>query len=304
MSEEYHIPVLLHESIDALITDPAGIYVDATFGGGGHSREILKRLDERGRLIAFDQDPDSVHNSIKDERFRLAQENFRHMKKFLRLYNAVKVNGILADLGVSSHQFDVAERGFSTRYEAMLDMRMNTAQKISAKDILNTYSQKQLQEMFSRYGELRNARQLSEAIVQSRETLYAAKGISTTHELMQILRTVAKGEMHKYSAQVFQAIRIEVNDEMQALTEMLESAADVLKPGGRLVVISYHSLEDRMVKNVFKTGRTDGTVQEDMKGNKEKHFNIISKKPLEAGADEKHKNSRSRSAKMRVAERI
>jgi 16S rRNA (cytosine1402-N4)-methyltransferase len=300
MSKTYHIPVLLHQSIDALIKNRAGVYVDVTFGGGGHSREILKRLNSAGKLFAFDQDKDAIQNKINDARFILIEENFRHIKKFLRLYSMQKVDGILADLGVSSHQFDEAARGFSTRFNAQLDMRMNAAQKITAQHIINHYSAKQLQEMFSKYGEIRNARQLSEVIVNSRNTA----GIQSTTELMEIVKTVVKGELHKYAAQVFQAVRIEVNDEIHALKEMLESTVSSLLPGGRLVVISYHSLEDRMVKNLMKTGNIEGKLREDLKGNKEKYFEIITKKPVKPDDAEKRNNPRSRSAKMRVAEKI
>ncbi|MBC8048332.1 MAG: 16S rRNA (cytosine(1402)-N(4))-methyltransferase RsmH [Fimbriimonadaceae bacterium] len=296
MSNTYHIPVLLHQSIDALIKDENGIYVDATFGGGGHSKEILNRLNKEGKLFAFDQDKDATGNKIEDERFILIEENFRYLKKFLRLHAIQKVDGILADLGVSSHQFDKAERGFSTRFDADLDMRMNAAQKISAKDVINNYNRKQLQEIFSRYGEIRNSKQLSEAIADNRTAIK----INTTSDLKEIIKSVVKGELNKYLAQVFQAIRIEVNDEMNALKEMLQSTIDVLKPGGRLVVISYHSLEDRIVKNILKTGNTEGEIKEDIKGNKEKYFNIITKKPIEPDDNEIKTNTRSRSARMRV----
>lgn len=300
MSNAYHIPVLLHQSIHALIKNKSGIYVDVTFGGGGHSREILNQLNKEGKLFAFDQDGDAIKNKIDDERFYLINENFRYIKKFLRLHGIKTVDGILADLGVSSHQFDEAERGFSVRFDAELDMRMNTAQKISAKNILNSYDAKQLQQIFSSYGEIRNARQLSEAIVSSRKNF----PINSTNDLKEIIKTVVKGELNKYLAQVFQAIRIEVNDEMHALKEMLESTKDILKPGGRLVVISYHSLEDRIVKNVMKTGNAEGEIQEDIKGNKEKYFNSITKKPIEPEDAEIKMNTRSRSAKMRVAEKL
>lgn len=300
MSNAYHIPVLLHQSIHALIKNKSGVYVDVTFGGGGHSREILHQLNNDGKLFAFDQDADALKNKIEDARFFLINENFRYIKKFLRLHGIKEVDGILADLGVSSHQFDEAERGFSVRFDAELDMRMNTSQKISAKNILNSYDAKQLQQIFSSYGEIRNAKQLSEAIVSSRKNF----PINSTNDLKEIIKTVVKGELNKYSAQVFQAIRIEVNDEMQALKEMLESAKDILKTGGRLVVISYHSLEDRIVKNMMKTGNADGEMQEDIKGNKEKYFNIITKKPIEPEDAEIKINTRSRSAKMRVAEKL
>ncbi|MFN0275017.1 MAG: 16S rRNA (cytosine(1402)-N(4))-methyltransferase RsmH [Chitinophagales bacterium] len=300
MSNTYHIPVLLHQSIDALLKNENGIYVDVTFGGGGHSREILKRLSTQGKLFAFDQDTDAVENKINDARFQLIGENFRYIRKFLRLHGIQKVDGILADLGVSSHQFDEAQRGFSTRFDAQLDMRMNTSQKISAKDIINSYSEKQLQEIFSRYGEIRNAKQLSETIVKNR----MAGEIRTTGHLKEIIITVVKGELNKYLAQVFQAIRIGVNDEMNALKEMLEASKEVLKPGGRLVVISYHSLEDRIVKNLIKTGNTEGVIEEDFKGNKKKYFQIMTKKPIEPDDTEIKNNPRSRSAKMRIAEKI
>lgn len=302
MNNKYHIPVLLHQSIHALITNTSGIYVDATFGGGGHSKELLKQLDTHAKLFAFDQDQDALSNTIEDSRFTLINQNFRHIKKFLRLYGYQQVDGILADLGVSSHQFDIPERGFSLRFQSTLDMRMDQSQKTSAKDILNNYSQKQLQELFSKYGEIRNSKQLSEAIIEKRILL--PKGILTTDELIEIIKSVAKGELNKYQAQVFQAIRIEVNQELDALKELLKASLELLKPGGRIVVISYHSLEDRMVKHFLKTGNTEGEVQEDFKGNKKKYFEIISKKPVEPDKTEITKNTRSRSAKMRIAQKI
>ncbi|MBC8172739.1 MAG: 16S rRNA (cytosine(1402)-N(4))-methyltransferase RsmH, partial [Chitinophagales bacterium] len=276
MSKPYHIPVLLHQSIQSLITNPSGIYVDATFGGGGHSREILNRLKPDAKLFAFDQDKDAGQNKIDDTRFHFIPHNFRYIQKFLRMAEIREVDGILADLGVSSHQFDEAERGFSIRNNAPLDMRMDNKTEVSAKTVVNQYSEEQLQHMFSAHAELRNAKQLAHAIVEQRKV----NAIETTFDLLRIAEKVMKGERHKYAAQVFQAIRIEVNDEMGALKEMLLSANQLLKPGGRLVVISYHSLEDRIVKNIIKTGNAEGIEEEDIMGRKKKYFINITKKPV------------------------
>lgn len=300
MSDAYHIPVLLHESIEALTIKPEGVYVDLTFGGGGHSREIIKHLNAKGKLIAFDQDADAQKNAIADERFLLFPNNFRHFKKFLRIAGITKVDGILADLGISSYQIDQPERGFSIRSNATLDMRMNNSAAITAEEIINTYSEKQLVEIFSKYGEIRNAKQLANAIFNTR----IQQPIKSTLQLVDVAKTVVKGEVPRYLAQLFQAIRIEVNDEMRALEEMLESVYDVLAPNGKLVVISYHSLEDRIVKHVMKTGNVRGEIITDLKGVGKKYFQIITKKPIEASEDEVKKNPRARSAKMRVAEKI
>lgn len=300
MSETYHIPVLLHESINALSIKPNGIYVDLTFGGGGHSKAILEQLNNDGKLFAFDQDPDAHKNAFADKRFFLWPENFRHFKKFLRVSGVAQVDGILADLGISSFQIDEPERGFSIRSNAQLDMRMDNTSTLTAFEVVNQYSEKQLVDVLSRYGEVRNAKQLTAAIIESRKI----NPIATTQQLVQLAKGVAKGELHRYLAQLFQAIRIEVNDEMGALKDMLETAYSVLKPGGRLVVISYHSLEDRIVKHVMKTGNAAGEEIADLKGVKNKYYKIISKKPIEPGDEEVKKNSRARSAKMRVAEKI
>lgn len=300
MSDAYHIPVLLHESIEALTIKPDGVYVDLTFGGGGHSREIIKHLNANGKLIAFDQDADAQKNAIADERFLLFPNNFRYFKKFLRIAGITEVNGILADLGISSYQIDQPERGFSIRSNATLDMRMNNSAAVTAEEIINTYSEKQLVEIFSKYGEIRNAKQLANAIFNAR----IQQPIKSTMQLVDVAKTVVKGEVPRYLAQLFQAIRIEVNDEMRALEEMLESVYDVLAPHGKLVVISYHSLEDRIVKHVMKTGNVRGEIITDLKGVGKKYFQIITKKPIEASEEEVKKNPRARSAKMRVAEKI
>ncbi|MBK8488508.1 MAG: 16S rRNA (cytosine(1402)-N(4))-methyltransferase RsmH [Chitinophagales bacterium] len=300
MSDAYHIPVLLHESIEALTIKPDGVYVDLTFGGGGHSREIIKHLNAKGKLVAFDQDADAQKNAIADERFLLFPNNFRHFKKFLRIAGITQVDGILADLGISSYQIDQPERGFSIRSNATLDMRMNNSAAVTAEEIINTYSEKQLVEIFSKYGEIRNAKQLANTIFNAR----IQQPIKSTMQLVDVAKTVVKGEVPRYLAQLFQAIRIEVNDEMRALEEMLESVYDVLAPNGKLVVISYHSLEDRIVKHVMKTGNVRGEIITDLKGVGKKYFQIITKKPIEASEDEVKKNPRARSAKMRVAEKI
>ncbi len=305
MSSAYHIPVLLHTSIQALITDPNGIYVDVTFGGGGHSAAIVKQLGPQGHLYCFDQDPDAQKNFINAfsaTNATFIPQNFRYMQKFLRVQGVSKVHGILADLGVSSHQFDEGARGFSIRFDGPLDMRMSQQGSISAADIINTYSAAQLQDIFGRYGEVRNARQLAHAIVEARTTL--SDGITTTAQLREIALRVVKGEKNTYLAQLFQAIRIAVNDEMTALQEMLESAADILLPGGRLVVISYHSLEDRMVKNVMRTGKIEGEPEEDIRGRKNIPYTLVNRKPILPDAEEIATNPRARSAKLRVAEKI
>ena len=295
----YHTSVLLHESIDGLNIQPDGVYVDATFGGGGHSKEILKRLGKKGKLIAFDQDEDAQRNAIDDKRFTLVQANFRELKRFLRLHEAIPVDGILADLGVSSWQFDTAERGFSFRYEGPLDMRMNRHTEKSAKDVLNEYSADDLQKLLSEYGEVRNAKTLANSIVNARAT----KFFESIADLKSILEQCRIGEEHKYYAQVFQAVRIEVNDELGALKDFLQQCCGVLKPNGRLSVITFHSLEDRLVKNYMKHGTFDDEPVKDFFGNYEKKFKVITKKPIEASKEEQKQNSRSRSAKLRVAEK-
>ena len=296
----YHTSVLLHESIEGLNIQPAGVYVDATFGGGGHSKEILKQLNQEGKLLGLDQDEDVQRNSIKDDRFTIVQANFRDLKRFLRLHNALPVDGILADLGVSSWQFDTAERGFSYRFDGPLDMRMNKQGDKTAADVLNEMSVDDLQKMFSMYGELRNAKTFASAIVEVR----AQKEFETIADLLSVCEANRIGEKHKYLAQVFQSLRIEVNDELGALKNLLEQSAEVLKPGGRLAVITFHSLEDRLVKNYMKHGSFADEPVKDFFGNIERKFKSITKKPIEATDSEQRENSRSRSAKLRVAERI
>ncbi|HLP52362.1 MAG TPA: 16S rRNA (cytosine(1402)-N(4))-methyltransferase RsmH [Chitinophagales bacterium] len=297
---KYHTSVLLHESIDGLNIQPGGIYVDATFGGGGHSKEILNKLDADARLIGFDQDEDAARNAPDDDRFTLVQANFRELKRFLRLHGALPVDGILADLGVSSWQFDTAERGFSYRFDGPLDMRMNKQGEKTAAEVLNTYSTEALQKMFGEYGEVRNSKTLANAIVQIREQ----KEFETIADLLTICEANRIGEKHKYLAQVFQAIRIEVNDELGALKSLLEQSYEVLASGGRLSVITFHSLEDRLVKNYMKHGSFEDEPEKDFFGNIKRKFKLITKKPVEATDKEQKENSRSRSAKLRVAEKI
>lgn len=296
----YHIPVLLNESVDALNVKPDGVYVDATFGGGGHSRRILECLGENGRLYSFDQDEDAAKNVVDDKRFTFIQQNFRYMKNFVQLYCGGKVDGILADLGVSSYQFDTPEKGFSIRYNGRLDMRMNQNSAVDAANIVNTYDVSSLASVFSRYGELKNAMSIANAISMSREI----KPIETTDELKSaVARFLPKGSENKVLAQIFQALRIEVNEEMKVLEVFLNQCADVLNPGGRLVVLSYHSLEDRLVKNFMKTGNADGNLEKDFFGNQLTPYKLITSKPIVPSDDEIQRNSRARSAKLRVAER-
>ena len=296
----YHNPVLLKECISGLKIIPSGIYVDVTFGGGGHSLEMMKHLQD-GRLIAFDQDLDAFQNAIDDERFTLVNHNFQFLKNFLRLHNASQVNCILADLGVSSHQFDIPERGFSTRFDAPLDMRMNQNQPITAADIVNTYSEEELQRLFKDYGEIKNHRCFSKAIIETRES----NPITTTEQLIQSTKKCyPQHKRNKFLAQVFQALRIEVNDEMQTLRTMLEQAKDALLPGGRLVVMSYHSLEDRLVKNFIKSGNFEGKINKDFFGNPIVDFKSITRKPIVPNEEEISINNRARSAKLRIAEKL
>lgn len=296
----YHTPVLLNQCIEGLDIKPGGIYVDATFGGGGHARAILEKLDS-GRLIAFDQDTDANANIPSDERMLLINQNFRFMINFLRLHHAVPVDGILADLGISSHQIDVAERGFSSRFEGNLDMRMNRGQGLSASDIVNTWSFDQLARMFRRYGELKNAGQIAKALVSARET----SEIKTTTDLANAVQHCFQAnKRHKGLAMVFQALRITVNDELKALEEFLGQTVTALKPGGRLVVIAYHSLEDRLVKNMIKTGNTEGKLEKDFYGNSLTSFKPLTNKPVVPDENEVAENNRARSAKLRIAEKI
>lgn len=293
----YHNPVLLHESIDALDIKEDGIYIDVTFGGGGHSREILKRLGKNGKLFAFDQDEDAIKNKIEDDRFVLIEENFRYISRFLKFYGVRKVDGVLADLGVSSHQFDEAERGFSIRFDGELDMRMNQNAKVSAKDVVNEYEEKELADILFLYGELRNSRAIARTIVEEREK----ETIETSFQLKQALkRFLPKAREHKILAQIFQAIRIEVNEELEVLKEFLNQIPGLLNPDGRLSVISYHSLEDRLVKRFIRTGLFSGEPEKDFFGNIQvplmKVGKLIVPTPQEINI-----NNRARSAKLRVA---
>jgi 16S rRNA (cytosine1402-N4)-methyltransferase len=298
----YHQPVLLQESVVGLAIRPDGIYVDMTFGGGGHSKAILEKLDT-GRLYAFDQDADAVVNAeqIQHPGFTLIESNFRHAKRYLKLHGVKQVDGILADLGISSHQIDAAERGFSTRFQAELDMRMDQSSPLSAKTVVNTYSEEQLHKIFGMYGEVKNAKTLAGAIVKAR----FSAAINSVNDLKGVLNKFApRGRENKYYAQVFQALRIEVNQELQALEEMLLQTIDLLKPGGRLVVLSYHSLEDRLVKNFVQKGKFSGEAEKDFFGNVLVPFRQVTKKPVEASEEEIAINNRARSAKLRIAERI
>lgn len=301
MENNYHVPVLLQECIDGLAIKPDGVYVDVTFGGGGHSREILKHLNDKGVLIAFDQDPDAQRNKIDDPRFRFVDQNFGYLKNNLRLLGYKQVDGILADLGVSSHQFNEPERGFSIRFDADLDMRMDQQRPLTAAIVLNTYAEEDLHKIFGLYGEVQNAKSLARTIVTSRlenpiQTLADFKSAIAAH--------IPRGKENKYMAQVFQALRIEVNAEIEVLERFLEQCADVLKPGGRLVVMSYHSLEDRPVKNFLAKGKFRGEVEKDFFGNDQKPFNVITRKAIVADEDEVARNNRARSAKLRIGEKL
>ena len=297
--QAYHVPVLLKESIDGLDIKPDGTYVDVTFGGGGHSREILKRLNENGRLIAFDQDEDAVKNKIDDKRFTLIEANFSNLRNFLRLEGIKQVDGILADLGISSHQINRPKRGFSTRYDEKLDMRMNQTAELTAFDVINRYDEIDLRRIFSQYGELKNAPVLAKAIVKAREE----KPVKTTGELNEIAgKHFPKSKMNKFLAKLYQAIRIEVNGEIEALKKLLEQSALVIKPGGRLSVISYHSLEDRLVKRFIRDGKFEGVAEKDFFGNTFVPFKKVGKL-IVPGEEEIERNPRARSAKLRIAER-
>ncbi len=298
----YHVPVMLQESIEGLSIHPSGIYVDVTFGGGGHSREILSRLDNKGRLYGFDQDADAESNIPEDDRFVFVRSNFRYLYNFMQYHNAAgNVDGLLADLGVSSHHFDDRERGFSFRFEGALDMRMNTRAGRTAADIVNTYPEEELANLFYLYGELKVSRKLASLLVRSRET----KKIETIGDFLEVIKPfTGKDKEKKFLAQVFQALRIEVNDEMKALRDMLKQTMEVLKPGGRLVVITYHSLEDRMVKNFLKTGNFEGKIEQDFFGNIKSPFRLVNNKVMVPSNEEIEKNPRSRSAKLRIAEKL
>lgn len=293
----YHNPVLLNESVEALVTDPNGVYVDCTFGGGGHSREILKRLGENGKLFGFDQDQDAKKNNIDDERFELVSQNFRYLKNNLRFFGVNKINGVLADLGVSSHQFDTPERGFSIRFESELDMRMNQLSKLTAAKILNKYEEEDLANVFYYYGELRNARKLAREVVAHRKE----QPILTVDDIKEIFSYVPKNKENKFLAQLFQSLRIEVNDEMAALKEMLMQTAEIIETDGRLVVISYHSLEDRLVKRFMKNGMFEGEPEKDVYGNWCAPFKPLKSKVIVPTDEEIENNPRARSAKMRIA---
>ncbi|MDG1036882.1 MAG: 16S rRNA (cytosine(1402)-N(4))-methyltransferase RsmH [Crocinitomicaceae bacterium] len=299
-NSDYHIPVMLEECLNALDIRRDGIYVDVTFGGGGHSSEIFKKLNQHGRLIVFDQDPDARKNAWEAPNFSFIAANFAYIANHLRLIGVDKVDGVLADLGVSSHQFDEQERGFSIRGEASLDMRMNQSGELTAADVINDYDENALLYMFRNYGEIPNARRLVNAIVSARLN----GKIKTTQKLLDVVTPCApKFKEHKYFAQVFQAVRIEVNNEMGVLEDFLKATESVLKPRGRLVVMSYHSLEDRMVKNYMKRGSIDGKLKKDFFGNVLKPFNEVTRKPIVASEGEIEMNSRARSAKLRIAER-
>ncbi len=298
MMSNYHNPVMLQECIEALNIRKDGTYIDVTFGGGGHSREILKHLGAGGTLVAFDQDADAQQNMIDDERFIFVDQNFRYLKNFARLHGVIPVDGILADLGVSSYQFDQAERGFSIRFDAELDMRMNQSSDLTAKTVINTYSEADLHRIFGIYGEIQNAKSLANTIATSR--LNAP--INTVADLKKVIANrIPKGKENKYLAQVFQALRIEVNQELEALKEFLAQSAEVLVSGGRLVVMSYHSLEDRLVKNFIAKGKFSGEVEKDFFGNDQKPFDAVSRGTITASEQEIKENNRARSAKLRIA---
>lgn len=295
---EYHKPVLLKESVDALVSSPDGIYADATFGGGGHSREILSRLSEKGRLIAFDRDEDALKGAFDDPRFKLIHNNFRFIHNYSLLETESGFDGVLADLGVSSHQFDTAERGFSFRYDAPLDMRMNTQAQLTAQDVVNEYPVEELAKIFRIYGEVENAYKLASLIVSKR----AVSSIGTTGDLDKAIESVTpKFAQHKYLAKVYQALRIVVNQEMRSLEKFLEGATKALKNGGRLAVITYHSLEDRMVKNFIKSGNVDGEVEKDVFGRSVQPLEAVNRKPILPLEEEISENTRARSAKLRIA---
>lgn len=300
IADTYHVPVLLHESIDGLNIQPGGIYVDVTFGGGGHSREILARLEGDAHLYGFDQDADAEANIPHDGRFTFVRSNFRYLRNWMRYYGVERIDGLLADLGVSSHHLDDASRGFSFRFDAPLDMRMNKRAGVSAADVVNDYEEGRLADVFYLYGELRDSRRIASAIVECRKR----QRIVTTQDFLQVVSPLFRREREKKDlARLFQALRIEVNHEMDALREMLQSATEVLRPGGRLAVITYHSLEDRIVKNVMKTGNCEGKALKDFYGRVETPFKLVNNKVITPCEEEQVNNPRSRSAKLRIAEK-
>lgn len=296
----YHVPVLLNECVDGLCIDPDGVYADVTFGGGGHSKAIVSKLGGKGHLYSFDQDADAERNALDDERFTFVRSNFRYLKNWMRYYGVEQLDGLLADLGVSSHHFDDSTRGFSFRFEGKLDMRMNQRAQLTAADVLNNYSDDRLADIFYLYGEIRNARKLASLIVKAR----AQARIETIEDFMTVIKPLFGREREKKElAKVFQALRIEVNQEMEALKEMLTAAAELIRPGGRLVVLTYHSLEDRMVKNLIKTGNVEGKMEQDFFGNINCPLRAVNNKVIVASEEEQSRNPRSRSAKLRVAEK-
>ncbi len=300
-NEAYHVPVLLQQSVDGLNINPDGVYVDVTFGGGGHSREILKRLSEKGRLIAFDQDEEAIANAPQDERLILVNQNFGFLRNYLKLYKITQVDGLLADLGVSSHQFDSAKRGFSLRFEGPLDMRMNTNSALTAAQIVNTYEEAELKRILKVYGEIDHAGRIATKLVADREI----KPIKTIEALKNSLhKFVPQHKWHQFFAKVFQALRIEVNQEMSVLEDLLKQSLEIIKPGGRLVVISYHSLEDRLVKNYIKAGNAAGDQEKDFYGNLIRPLEPVGKQPIVPSDEEIERNNRARSAKLRIAQRL
>lgn len=299
-AETYHVSVLLKESVDGLDIQPDGIYVDVTFGGGGHSREILSRLGTNGRLFGFDQDADAESNIMNDDRFTFVRSNFRYLKNWMRFHEVEKIDGLLADLGVSSHHFDDESRGFSFRFDAPLDMRMNKRAGMTAADVLNNYTEEQLADIFYLYGELKNARRLASVVVKARQD----SPIETTGQLLQLTEKIFAREREKKEVtKLFQALRIEVNHEMDALREMLNSACQLLRPGGRMSVITYHSLEDRIVKNMMRAGNAEGKVEQDFFGRAKSPLHLINNRVIVPTDDELQRNPRSRSAKLRIAEK-
>jgi 16S rRNA (cytosine1402-N4)-methyltransferase len=297
----YHQPVLLHETIAGLVNNPDGIYVDATFGGGGHAREILNKLSENGRLLGFDQDKDAAKNATQDPRFQFVQSNFKHLKKFMQFYKVYPADGILADLGVSSHQFDEPTRGFSYRFDESLDMRMDRSKETTAADIINSYPTQKLAKLLFAFGEVQNAHKIAALIEKERQI----NPIETTGKLVEVLSPILpKGKENKALSQIFQALRIEVNNEMEALQLLLVQSVEALKPEGRIAIISYHSLEDRLVKNFFKTGNVEGKLHKDFYGNPLTPFQLVTKKAIIPTEQEIEQNPRARSAKLRIAEKL